>query len=277
MEPLVELKNVSFGFGAQPVLEDISLHIHPGQFAALVGPSGAGKTSLIKLILGALQPSRGEVFISGKKLDGKPSPQVGYVPQLEAVDWNFPVTVEQAVLMGRTRKSGPWPWPNRRDKQELSTILERLGIPELSARHIRDLSGGQQQRVFLARALIADPDLLVLDEPTTGVDMRTTENILHMLAELNQQGITILITTHDLNTAAAHLPWVICLNRRVIAQGSPEEVFTPEILNETYQGNMLVIRQQGMLFVQQVPHGHSYHDILPHPVPGDLITPKVKS
>ena len=270
MQPIVELNQVSFGYGGQYVLENVSLHLHPGQFAALVGPSGAGKTSLLKLILGVLQPSHGEVCINGKALNGNPAPRVGYVPQLEAVDWNFPVTVAQAVLMGRIQKSGIWPWPSREDKDRLHAILNQLGIAALANRHIRDLSGGQQQRVFLARALIADPELLVLDEPTTGVDMRTAENVLHMLGELNQQGITILISTHDLNTAAAHLPWVICVNRRVIAQGVPEDVFTVEILNETYQGDMLVVRQDGMLFVQQKPHGHSYHDMIPNPVPGDI-------
>ncbi len=270
MRPLVELNQVTFGFGAEPILEDISLHLHPGQFAALVGPSGAGKTSLLKLILGVLHPSQGEVCIKGEALNGRPAPRVGYVPQLEAVDWNFPVTVAQAVLMGRIQRSGIWPWPSHEDKQRLSAILKRLGIADLAGRHIRDLSGGQQQRVFLARALIAEPELLVLDEPTTGVDMSTAENVLRMLADLNQQGMTILITTHDLNTAAAHLPWVICINRRVIAQGSPDDVFTVEVLNETYQGDMLVIRQDGMLFVQQKPHGHTYHDLIPNPVPGEI-------
>jgi ABC-type Mn2+/Zn2+ transport system ATPase subunit len=268
MRPLVELNHVTFGFGTEPVLEDISLHLHPGQFAALVGPSGAGKTSLLRLILAILQPTHGEILISGKALNGQPAPRVGYVPQLEAVDWNFPVTVGQAVLMGRIRRSGPWPWPGKNDKQLLRDILERLGIAHLEQRHIRDLSGGQQQRVFLARALIAEPELLVLDEPTTGVDMRTAENVLRLLSELNQEGMTILISTHDLNTAAAHLPWVVCLNRRIIAQGSPEDVFTVEIMNETYQGEMVVIRKDGMLFVQQKPHGHTYHDLIPNPVPG---------
>ncbi len=270
MQPLVELNDVTFGYGAEPVLEDICLHLHPGQFAALVGPSGAGKTSLLKLILGTLQPTRGEICIHGEALNGRPAPCVGYVPQLETVDWRFPVTVEQVVWMGRVQRSGMWPWPSAEDKERVRAVLERLGIPDLAGRHIRDLSGGQQQRVFLARALIAEPDLLVLDEPTTGVDMRTAENVLHMLADLNQQGMTILLTTHDLNAAAAHLPWVICLNRRIIAQGAPDDVFTVETLNETYQGDMMVIHQDGMLFVQQKPHSHSYHDLMPSPVPGEV-------
>jgi len=273
MQPLVELNYITFGYGAEPVLEDICLHLHPGQFAALVGPSGAGKTSLLKLILGTLQPTRGEICIHGEALNGRLAPCVGYVPQLETVDWNFPVTVEQAVLMGRVRRSGIWPWPSADDERRLHEVLDRLDIGGLAKRHIRDLSGGQQQRVFLARALIAEPDLLVLDEPTTGVDMRTAENMLHMLADLNQQGMTILMTTHDLNAAAGHLPWVICLNRRIIAQGSPDDVFTVEILNETYRGDMLVIRQDGMLFVQQRPHSHTYRDLVPNPVPGEVPAP----
>lgn len=165
---------------------------------------------------------------------------------------------------------GLWPWPSAETKRKMRDTLDRLGIGELAQRHIRDLSGGQQQRVFLARALIAEPDLLVLDEPTTGVDMRTAENVLRLLADLNRSGITILMTTHDLNAAAAHLPWVICLNRRIIAQGSPDEIFAEGVLNETYQGEMIVIRQDGMLFVQQKPHGHTYHDLVPNPVPGDV-------
>ena len=162
MQPLVELKDVTFGYGAQSVLESIRLHLHPGQFAALVGPSGAGKTSLLKLLLGVLRPRQGEISIHGKVLDGHTSPQVAYVPQIGTVDWNFPVTVEQVVLMGRVRRSGIWPWPSRDEKVRLRQVLEQMEIDTLAKRHIRDLSGGQQQRVFLARAIIAEPDLLVL-------------------------------------------------------------------------------------------------------------------
>lgn len=270
MQPLVELNHVTFGFGAEPVLEDICLHLHPGQFAALVGPSGAGKTTLIRLLLGSLQPTSGEICIHGRALNGRPTPHVAYVPQLETVDWNFPVTAEQVVQMGCVRRTSVWPWPSPDEQRRVRRVLDELEIGRLARQHIRDLSGGQQQRVFLARALIAEPDLLVLDEPTTGVDMRTSENVLHMLADLNRRGMTILMTTHDLNAAAAHLPWVICLNRRVIAQGAPEDVYTPETLNLTYRGDMLVIRQDGMLFVQPKPHSHTYRDLLPYPVPGEV-------
>ena len=268
MQPLVEVRDLSFGYGAAPVLDHVSLHLHRGQFAALVGPSGAGKTSLLKLILGSLRPSSGTITIGGRRVDGSRAPGVGYVPQVETVDWNFPVTVEQVVMMGRVRKSAWWPWPSAEDRRLLGGVLRRLEIEDLARRHIRDLSGGQQQRVFLARALIAQPDLLVLDEPTSGVDMRTAETVLHLLAHLNRQGITILMTTHDLNAAAAHAPWVICLNRTVVAEGQPEAVFTEETLNRTYAGDMIVVRQEGLLFVHQRPHPHTHRDLLPDPVLG---------
>jgi len=269
MKPLIELQHINFGYGSELALEDICLHLHKGQFAALVGPSGAGKTTLLKVILGLLQPTRGHFMVNGEFYERQQKLRVGYVPQLETVDWNFPITVEQLVLLGKIKSAGPWPWPRQADRQQMAQILDRLGIAELAHRHIRDLSGGQQQRVFLARALIADPDLLILDEPTSGVDIQSAENILRLLAELNRRGMSILITTHDLNAAAAHLPWVICINRRIIAEGPPEKVFTEDVLNETYRGDMMVIRMDGMLFVQQKPHGHTYHELLPNPVPGD--------
>ncbi|MCB0168592.1 MAG: ATP-binding cassette domain-containing protein, partial [Anaerolineae bacterium] len=142
MQPLIELRQVSFGYGAEPALENIDLHLHPGQFAALVGPSGAGKTTLLKLVLGSLQPNRGEVYIHGQLLNGQSNPHVGYVPQLETIDWNFPVTVEQVVLMGRIRRAAIWPWPSIAEKRQMRIILEQLEIDHLAQRHIRDLSGG---------------------------------------------------------------------------------------------------------------------------------------
>jgi len=270
MKPIIELDNVTFGYGATPVLEHISMHLHPGQFAALVGPSGAGKTTLLKLALGILTPGEGQIRLDGRARDEHSRPTISYVPQLESVDWNFPVTVEQVVFMGLARSSGVWPWPSKLERDRLQSVLDQLEIGHLARRHIRDLSGGQQQRVFLARALITEPDLLALDEPTAGIDVRTAENVLHMLGHLSQHGMTILLTTHDLNAAAAHVPWVICLKNKIVAQGAPEDVFTAENLNKTYDGDMLVIRQDGMLFVQQKPHPHGYHDLLPNPVPGEI-------
>jgi ABC-type Mn2+/Zn2+ transport system ATPase subunit len=259
-KPIVEFRDVACRYDAATVLENVNLHLHQGQFAGILGPSGAGKTTLLKTVLGLIRPARGAVYVGGEALRGRPSQKVAYVPQVEAVDWNFPLTVEQAVLMGRASRSKLLPWPSQDERRLAYSLMERLGIVQFSQRHIRDLSGGQQQRIFLARALIAQPDLLVLDEPTAGVDMRTQEEILHLLADLNQDGVTILMTTHDLNAAAAHLPWVICLNRTVIAEGTPDDVFVPETLNATYQGDMVVVRQDGMIFVQERPHRHDYRD-----------------
>ena len=245
--PLVELDDLSCGYDGRAVLERISLRIHPGQFAGIVGPSGSGKTTLLRAMLGLAGVYRGAVrFPAGT---GARIGRVGYVPQLETVDWTFPVTVEQVVLMGLAAESGPFPWARRADRRRMHELLERLGIGDCARRHIRDLSGGQQQRAFLARALIREPELLLLDEPTAGADIKTRHEVLHVLADLNAEGITVLLTTHDLNSVAAHLPWVICLNQRVVAQGTPEDVFTPEILGRTYGAEMVVIRQGDLILV----------------------------
>jgi zinc/manganese transport system ATP-binding protein/zinc transport system ATP-binding protein len=264
--PVVQFENVSCNYGPVQVLHHINLHLHKGQFAGILGPSGAGKTTLLKTVLGLIVPAAGAITVNGERLHGRPSNHVGYVPQVETVDWNFPLNVEQTVMLGRTQRMGLLPWPSKPDLELVYTMLERLGIAQFAKRHIRELSGGQQQRVFLARALISEPELLVLDEPTAGVDMRTQEEILHLLSDLNRDGVTILMTTHDLNAAATHLPWVICLNHSVVAQGTPDQVFTPEILNATYSGDMVVVKQDGLIFVQERPHWHGYRDLNPAPV-----------
>jgi ABC-type cobalamin/Fe3+-siderophores transport system ATPase subunit len=153
---------------------------------------------------------------------------------------------------------GPLPWPSRADRAAVDATLLRLGLGGLRRRHIRELSGGQQQRVFLARALIGEPELLILDEPTASVDIKTRDDILHLLAELNRQGITIVLTTHELNAVAAHLPYVACVNGGIVAQGSPLDVFTEEILSRTFAADMRVIRDEetgGMLIAEAGRHG----------------------
>lgn len=264
MEPLIELSGVTFGYGATYTLVDIDLHLHPGQFMGLVGPSGAGKTTLLKLILQLLEPTAGQIERA------RPGLRIAYVPQIETVDWDFPVTAEEVVLMGVDHRQNIWPWPRSSERRRAREILEKFEIGHLAGRHIRDLSGGQQQRIFLARALVAEPDVLVLDEPTTGVDMRSSETIFHWLTSLNMDGMTILLTTHDLNMAAAHVPWVVCLNGRIMAQGPPQEIFTEAILSDAYKGDFLVIHQDDMIFVHQRPHPHGLRQVLPEPVEGGL-------
>jgi zinc/manganese transport system ATP-binding protein/zinc transport system ATP-binding protein len=249
---IVEWRHVTCGYGKAIVLENVSLQVATGDFVCLVGPSGAGKTTLLRSILGGVDIAAGQVLIDGVEA-GKKRTRAGYVPQLEAIDWNFPVTVEQVVQMGRASE-GWLPWNRRESVDACAAIMERLGIARLAKRQIRALSGGQQQRAFLGRALASNPRLLLLDEPTAGVDIKTRDDILHLLDELNHEGVTVLMTTHELNAVAAHLPWVVCVNGGIVAEGSPAEVFTPEILRRTYGAEMTVIQHNGMTMVSEAPH-----------------------
>ncbi len=256
---LVTFSKVTCGYKEKIVFKDLSLRLFPRQFAGLVGPSGAGKSTLLKAILGSVPILSGKLSVSNKRVNGNVPPDVGYVPQIETVDWDFPVTVEQVVAMGLYRKSTRLPWLTRAERRIIGELLDRLNIAHYAERQIKLLSGGEQQRVFLARALVGDPKLLILDEPTSGVDVKTQHAILHLLGEINRKGVTILLTTHDLNAVARHLPWVICFNQKVVAQGDPEEVFTSEVLSQTYQSDMSVIRQGDVMMVDDSPKaGHHF-------------------
>ncbi len=251
--PIVEVTDLTCGYDGQPVLSDVNINIMAGDFVGLLGPSGSGKTTLLRAILGAVDVYEGDVTVEGASTSRK-RPKVGYVPQLETIDWNFPVTVREAVMMGRTMENAPFPWFNKREKNLAMEMLERLGIADLADRHIRDLSGGQQQRVFLARALVSSPRLLLMDEPTAGVDIKTRDDVMHLLHELNHHGVTIVMTTHEINAVAAHLPWVVCINGRLVAEGPPSQVFTPSMFKMTYGAEMPVIHYQGMTLVGELPH-----------------------
>jgi len=162
--------------------------------------------------------------------------------------------------MGLIRKNRFFPWFRQEERDHAYSIMERLGIAEFGERHIRQLSGGQQQRAFLARALVSDPSLLLLDEPTSGVDIKTRDEVMHLLDELNHQDITILLTTHEINAVAAHLPWVVCMNGRIVAEGPPSDVFTPEVLKETYNAEIHITEYQGMKLVAESPHYFGRND-----------------
>ena len=188
-------------YDANVVIHDIDVTVHKGDFVGIVGPSGSGKSTLLKSMVGAVTPVHGTVTVP----DGV---RIAYVPQVESVDWNFPVTVLEVIVMTRS-KNRRWPRISPDERRDATDVLSRLGLAGLENRHIRELSGGQQQRVFIARALFHDPDVLVLDEPTSGVDVRTRHEVLHLLSELHSQGLTVVLSTHDLNGLAAHLPRLV--------------------------------------------------------------------
>jgi zinc/manganese transport system ATP-binding protein len=262
-EPLVAFRGVSCGYDGLPVLRDVDLAIPPGSFIGIVGPSGAGKTTLLRAIVGAVPRVDGQVIVAGREVRHSAPAGVGWVPQLETVDWNFPATVREVVLMGRWSEHRWRAWSTSDDRVRVDHLLERLGIGGLSERHIRELSGGQQQRVFLARALVSEPALLLLDEPTSGVDLKTRDDILHLLADLNRDGITIVLTTHELNTVAAHLPWVVCVNGGIVAEGDPDRIFTSTILGRTYGADLRVVRQDVLILVADAAP-HRLRDALRH-------------
>ncbi len=241
---VVDDLTVNYGGGA-PVLIDVDLTVEPGDLIGIVGPSGSGKSTLLKAMLGTVAPVSGSVRRA-------PGLAVGLVPQVETIDWNFPVTVAECVGMARARGLR-MPWMTRAERAEIATVLDRLGMDGLGGRHIRELSGGQQQRVFLARALFTNAQVIFLDEPTSGLDVRTRHDVLHLLDELNSDGLTIVLTTHDLNGIAAHLPTVVCLNRSVIGAGRPDQVLVPEVLERTYGSPMEVLEHGGMRVVVDAP------------------------
>lgn len=242
---LIELDGVDASYGLRTVLEHVHLTIGSDRFTGIVGPSGAGKTTLLRLLLGTLKPKSGVV----RRAAGT---RIGYVPQVETVDWNFPATVFECVLMAR-RGHHLAPWASAADRMAVRQVLERLGIDELAERHIRQLSGGQQQRMFLARALLSEPQLLLLDEPTSGVDVSTRHEVLHLLADLHRDGVAIVLTTHDLNGMAAHLPNLCCVNGRIVAEGSPEEILVPDVLEQTFGARLEVLEHLGMRVVVDEP------------------------
>ena len=245
-DALIELEKVTCRYGHDPVLVNVDLRVEGGDFLGVVGPSGSGKSTLLKAVAGSVTPIAGHVR-------RRPGLAVAYVPQVETVNWFFPVTVREAVLMARI-DGRRLPWPSKAELAEANGVLERLGLVDLADRHIRELSGGQQQRVFIARALLREPDLLLLDEPTSGVDVRTRHDVMHVIHELHHDGLAIVLTTHDLNGIAAHLPSLVCLNREVIAQGAPSRVITPEVLERTYGAPLEVLSHGGMpIVVEQYP------------------------
>lgn len=237
--PPVEVDHLSLIYDGVAALDDLTFRVAPGTRLAVVGPNGAGKSTLFKIIAGVLKPTTGSVRIYG----GVPGRHVciAYVPQRSQVDWSFPVSVADVAMMGRIRTMGPFRWPTPQDWRAVDAALGRVGMLEGRGRQIGELSGGQQQRVFLAQALAQGAELVLLDEPLSGLDVPSQAAILDILDDLRASGITTLVATHDLNLAAERFDAILLLNHRLIAYGPPGEVFTRPLLLQAYGGQMHVV------------------------------------
>lgn len=234
----LELDQVCAGYGRNLVIQDLTLSIKHGDKVAVVGPNGAGKSTLFKVLVGLLPVYSGRVSIHGLPM-GSHQDCVAYVPQRGEVDWKFPVTVQDVVMMGRYGKLGLLQQPGAGDKIIVKESLHQLGISDLVSRSFGELSGGQQQRVFLARALTQQPHILLMDEPFTGVDIATQEATMDLIDELNHQGVTVLVSTHDLNLAKERFNDILLLNHQLIGFGSPREVLNPENIRAVFGGKVL--------------------------------------
>ena len=260
------LSDVTAGYGDRVALEDVSIAIEAGSLLAVVGPNGAGKSTLLKIMAGLLLPWRGRVEVL-MAAPGREAHRVAYVPQAETVDWQFPVTVRDVVMMGRYPALGPGRRPGAADRRAVDAALDKVGMSGQRGVQIGRLSGGQRRRVFLARALAADPAVYLLDEPVTGIDATTQEDLMDILEDQAKRGRTVVSTTHDLPLAAQRFQSVAMINRRLIAHGPASLVLDQDLLARTYGGHLLVLG--GQTFLVDDAHHHDqpagegethYHD-----------------
>ncbi|MDP4550672.1 metal ABC transporter ATP-binding protein [Guptibacillus hwajinpoensis] len=239
----VNVSNVTVAYDRKPVLQEITFDMPEGKLIGVVGPNGAGKSTLIKAILGLIPTASGTVDIYGKPYKSQRK-LVGYVPQRGSVDWDFPTNALDVVLMGRYGHIGWFRRPGKKDTAIALQALDKVGMKEYASRQISQLSGGQQQRVFLARALAQDATVYFMDEPFVGVDAATEKAIISLLNELKAQGKTVLVVHHDLQTVKEYFDWTLLLNKRKIALGPTEEVFTIDNLQKTYGGRLSFLDTQ---------------------------------
>ena len=231
MAPILQVNGLTVKYNGAPALEDVSFSIEAGERMAIVGPNGSGKSTLFKALAGLVRPVAGSVQTNGAK--------IGYVPQRSEVDWRFPVTVHDVVMMGRIAQIGWLRWQRAGDREVVRRCLEQVGMTAFAGRQIGELSGGQQQRVFVARALAQNASILLMDEPFSGVDVPSQEAILEILDGLREQGVTVLVSTHDLNLAVERFDRLALINHRLIAYGPARGAITPATLAAAYGGQAL--------------------------------------
>jgi ABC-type Mn2+/Zn2+ transport system ATPase subunit len=237
--PALMVRDLVVRYGAQPVLEDVSFALPRGRLVGIIGPNGAGKSTLLKAILGLGPVESGTIAVRGAPVVRRGG-RIAYVPQRDEVNWRFPASIADVVLMGRYGRLGWFRRPGAHDYAIVRRCLEQVGMETHAGRSIAEMSGGQQQRVFLARALAQEPEVLLLDEPISGVDVPTQEHILAILEDLVAEGKTLLLTTHDLRCNMSHFDELLALNRRLVAVGPCRRVLTPGVLAETY-GTQVVL------------------------------------
>ncbi len=240
----VQVSDLTVSYHSKPVLWNISLHVPTSVLCGIVGPNGAGKSTLIKSIMGLIPKNSGEVILLGDSLE-KVRKKISYVPQRESVDWDFPASAYDVVLMGRYSHTGLFGRLTRQDKDIALNALQLVGMEAYKDRQISQLSGGQQQRTFLARALAQQADLYFMDEPFAGVDAATESSIVTVLRTLRDQGKTVVVVHHDLNSITKYFDWLILLDTRLIAFGKTEQVFTQENLTKTYGSRLTVLTEVG--------------------------------
>ena len=236
----LEARDLTVSYESTRVLDSISFRLNRGERLAVLGPNGAGKSTLFKVIAGVMKPDRGEVRVYGAEPRGHIC--IAYLPQRSQVDWNFPVTVSDVVLMGRTGRLGLLRWPTHRDRYLVHKALESVGLQNLAHRQISQLSGGQQQRMFIARAIAQEAELMLLDEPFTGLDMPSQEDLFAALDLLKNRNVTVLLALHDLKLASEHFDRLMLLNHRLIALGTPAEVITEATLKQAYGERVQVLK-----------------------------------
>jgi manganese/iron transport system ATP-binding protein/manganese/zinc/iron transport system ATP- binding protein len=235
----ISVRHLTVSYGPVPALLDVSVDIEPGRLVGVIGPNGSGKSTFIKSILGFIKPDHGTVKLFGED-DINASGRIAYVPQRGSVDWDYPITVREVAAMGRYSKRRWWKNLRRKDYQLADEALAKVRMTDFATRQIGQLSGGQQQRVFMARALAQDADVLLLDEPFAGVDAATEKAILNVLTETRDQGKTVVVVHHDLETAAEYFDRLLLLKQRLFAYGTPERVLDPKLLCDVYEGNLRV-------------------------------------
>lgn len=244
-EPVLVLDQVSFHYGYRLVLENINLTVWPGDFLGIVGPNGSGKSTLLKIILRLLRPSQGQVSLFGQSQEKFHQwTKIGYVPQnATSFHHGFPATVQEVVLSGLTASLGLFKRPGVKGQRRVSEALEQVGVAELRNRVIGELSGGQQQRVLIAKALVSRPALLILDEPTVGVDLAAQEQFYNLLLELRKaEGMTLILVSHDVGVITEHVCSVACLNRKLYFHGAPADFWAKDCLGQTYGSAARVLR-----------------------------------